>query len=64
MDPVAQNVKRLREARGWTQAELARRIGVKRPYVTMIEAGVRTVSLDLLRTLARVFHVKPGRLLE
>jgi len=61
---VARNVRRLRQARGWTQQALADRIAVRRAYVTQIELGTSGVSLEILEQLARVFRVKPGALLE
>jgi len=64
VERVAQNVKRLRVARGWTQQELANRIDVHRVYVTQIENGTRGVSLEILAQLAKVFRVKASALLE
>lgn len=51
-------LKKLREAKGWSQAELARRVKVTRPYVTMLEAGVKkNPSLPILRRLAKALGV-------
>ncbi len=50
-------VKRLRDARGWSQRELARRVGVARNTVARIETGNRRPSLALLERLARTFKV-------
>jgi transcriptional regulator with XRE-family HTH domain len=51
-------VKRLREARGWTQAELAKKARVTRPYITMLESGVRkTVTPVVLKRLAKALDV-------
>lgn len=36
---LSRNVRRLRLARGWTQADLAERAGVPRPTITRLEAG-------------------------
>jgi len=58
-------LKRLREARGWTQAELAKRAKVTRPYITMLEQGARkTPSLPTLQRLARVLGVPVAELLK
>ena len=46
------NVKRLREARGLTQEELARICGYHRTYISSIEQGTRNVSLANLAVLA------------
>jgi transcriptional regulator with XRE-family HTH domain len=60
---IGRNVQRRREARGWSQQQLADRIQVERPYVSMIEAGVRSVSLEVLAKLATVFQCSMGEVL-
>jgi Zn-dependent peptidase ImmA (M78 family)/DNA-binding XRE family transcriptional regulator len=54
---VAQQVIRQRELRGWTQAELARRIGRTQTAVSYWEAGKRTPGLDDLLDLCEAFEV-------
>jgi len=49
---LATNVKRLREARGYTQQELARRCGLNKGYVSKIEQELMNVSLANLEALA------------
>ena len=53
----------LRISKGWSQAELARRIGVSASAVGMYEQGRREPSLDLLVRLAREFGVTTDYLL-
>jgi len=51
-------IVRLREARaerGWTQAELAERIGVSRKTINTIENGVFVPSTVLALKLAKAF---------
>ena len=50
----------LRAERGWSQAELARRLGVSRQTVNAIETGKYDPSLPLAFALARAF----GRRIE
>jgi transcriptional regulator with XRE-family HTH domain len=58
-------IKKLREAQGLTQDELARRAGVTKPYVSMIEGGERTSpSLPVLKRLAKALGVPVTALLE
>ena len=58
-------LKRLREERGWTQAELAKKASVTEAYVSMIEAGKRkSPSLPVLRRLARALGKTMAELLE
>jgi len=54
-------VVRLRDARaerGWTQAELADRIGVSRKTINTIENGVFVPSTVLALKLARAFETQ------
>ena len=57
-------VKRLREAKGWTQADLATKANVSRPYITMLEGGKqKTPSLAALQRLAKALGVPVTELL-
>ncbi len=51
------SIKHLRNARGWTQAALATRVGCARNTIARVETGNRRPSLDLLERLARVLKV-------
>lgn len=53
----------LRIGKGWSQAELARRIGVSASAVGMYEQGRREPSLSLVVQLAREFGVSTDYLL-
>ena len=48
-------VRELRTERGWTQADLAQRLGVSRNSVNAIETGRYEPSLTLAMRIARVF---------
>lgn len=50
-------VRRLRNQRGWTQEELAKRVGVARATIARIETGNRRPSLALLEQLAQALKV-------
>ncbi|SKA05414.1 helix-turn-helix domain-containing protein [Consotaella salsifontis] len=50
-------IRVLREGRGWTQGELARRIGVSPSYMSQIEANQRSLSGTTVVELARVLRV-------
>ena len=45
----------LRAARGWSQADLAQRLGVSRQTVNAVETGRYDPSLSLAFTIARLF---------
>jgi len=64
MQRIAKNVRRHRQARGWTQQRLAERVGTTRFYVAKVEAASKEISLQMLGRLARALSVRPGRLLD
>lgn len=49
---LADNLRRMRKARGYSQEELERRSGISRNYISAIERGLRNVTLRTLKTLA------------
>lgn len=49
---VGRNMKRLRDARGWSQEELADQAGIHRTYVSGVERGVRNPTVTVLEKLA------------
>ena len=55
MASIRNRVRELREARGWTQQELAESTGVSRQSVNSIERGRYVPSLELALKLARLF---------
>ena len=60
---IAQKIKKLREARNWSQAELARRVDVTRNWVNSWEQGLSMPSPACLVELAKVFSVSTDYLL-
>ena len=57
-------VKELREARGWSQAELARRARIRPNTLGIIEKGkAKRIDLDALERLADALDVAPGYLI-
>jgi len=56
-------VKILRKWRGLTQADLAKKSGLSRPYLTEIETGKKTGSLKAMKNLAAVLGVDVSYLL-
>lgn len=60
---TAERIKALREARGWTQAELARRMNITRNGVNSWEQGLSMPSPACLVDLAKVFYVSTDYLL-
>lgn len=53
MADLANRLREAREAKGWTQAELAARIGVSRKTVNTVENGIFVPSTTIALKLAR-----------
>lgn len=60
---TGETIKELRVARGWTQADLARRLGITRNGVNSWEQGLSVPSPASLVELAKVFSVTTDYLL-
>jgi transcriptional regulator with XRE-family HTH domain len=54
---MAKTIRALRQARGWTQFELAIRVGVKPQAVYFWESGRRTPQVPQLRRLGALFGI-------
>lgn len=50
-------LKQFREARGWSQGELARRLGVSRQTINAVETDKYDPSLPLALRMAKLFGV-------
>ena len=61
---LGQNVRRLREAAGWSQEAYADEAGIHRTYVSDIERGRRNPTISVLQKMANPFKVTPGSLLD
>lgn len=61
---TADRIKALREARGWTQAELARNMNMTRNGINSWEQGLSMPSPPSLVDLARLFSVSTDYLLS
>jgi len=52
-----QALKLLRRSQGLNQSALAKKLDISRSYISELESGNRTPSLDLLKRYAEVFNV-------
>ena len=58
------NVRELLEERGWSQAELAAKIGVVPNYISQLLNGHRHPGLDSLERISKAFKIEAGDLLK
>jgi transcriptional regulator with XRE-family HTH domain len=54
----------MRQARRWTQEELAHRAGLSTRYIGQLERNRASPSVDVLERLANAFRVAPVELLR
>ncbi|OYU41884.1 MAG: transcriptional regulator [Burkholderiales bacterium PBB4] len=59
---LARNVVRLRQTKGWTQAQFAVVSHIDRSVIATIERGTRNVSLEVVDRLASAGEVPVARL--
>ena len=64
MTPISLRVKELRKAKGWSQAELAEKAGIRRATLSAIEAEQTTgIDFETLQRLAKALRCDPGYLI-
>lgn len=59
---LGDNIRRLRNLRGWTQVYLADTLGINASFLTMIESGQRGMSLDMIEKMSECFGVDAASL--
>jgi len=57
MATIHENIRLLRKSRGWTQAELAGRLGTSQKVITSYETGNKTPPVGRLPEMAAVFSI-------
>lgn len=60
----ATNLRRLRNAKGLSQDELAYQAEISRSYLSQIEQGAFFVSLKVIGKLAQTLEVEPAEFLK
>jgi transcriptional regulator with XRE-family HTH domain len=61
---LGQNLKKLREAKGWSQEAFAHEADIHRTYISDIERGARNPTILIVEKLAKPFGVPASTLLE
>ncbi|HEU0018517.1 MAG TPA: helix-turn-helix transcriptional regulator [Methyloceanibacter sp.] len=60
----ARNLRKARNARGLSQEALAYEAGIDRTYISALERGVYSATIDMVGKLAAVLEIEPSVLLE
>jgi transcriptional regulator with XRE-family HTH domain len=55
-------IRKLRKQRGWTQVEMAERVGIDRSFLADVERGRRNVSILNLELMAKGLRVSMSQL--
>lgn len=63
MEVLAKNIRSLRQQYGWSQGDIAAKLGISIPAFSKIETGVTDVNLSRLEQIAAVFAVPLANLL-
>ena len=61
---VAENVKALRKARGWSQVRLAMEAHVSQQAISFIERERNEPSAEMIRALAKAFGVTAAEIID
>jgi transcriptional regulator with XRE-family HTH domain len=65
LQPLGAKLRALRNARGWSQGELARQLGLaRRGYISNLEAGRKQPSVELAVQMADLFGLTADLLLR
>ena len=60
---VGKNIRTLRHQHGWSQEDVANRLGISIPAFSKIETGVTDINLSRLEQIANIFDVNVVNLL-
>ncbi|MEZ2334407.1 helix-turn-helix domain-containing protein [Mucilaginibacter sp. RCC_168] len=61
---VGKNIRTLRHQRGWSQEDIANRLGISIPAFSKIETGVTDINLSRLEQIANIFEITVAQILS
>ena len=61
---VGHRIRQLREQHGWTQVEMAEKVGLDRSFLADVERGKRNISVRNLYLIAKGFKKTLSQLLS
>lgn len=59
---IGGRIKTLREERRWSQGELARHSGLRQPFLSKVEQGLKRPSADSIDRIAAALEIQPAQL--
>lgn len=61
---IGKNIRTLRHQRGWSQEDVANRLGISIPAFSKIETGVTDINLSRLEQIANIFEITVAQILS
>lgn len=61
---LGNNIRKIRKEFGWTQADLAEKSGISVPFMTQIELGRKSASLEVVQNIASALNISYNQLFE
>lgn len=61
---LGKNLRKIRTAKGMSQGDIARELGVSRGYISTIENGKMNPTLSTIVKLSKVLRISPDTLLK
>ncbi len=61
---ICKKIKKLRNDKGFTQEDLAEKVGVSRVYIGYVEQGRNTPSLEILEKIAKSLGITMSELFD
>src|SRR5882757_9163176 len=61
---IGKNIRTLRHQHGWSQEDVANRLGISIPAFSKIETGVTDINLSRLEQIANIFEINVAQILS
>jgi len=61
---IGKNIRTFRHQRGWSQEDVANRLGISIPAFSKIETGVTDINLSRLEQIANIYEIEVVQLLS
>ena len=61
---IGKNIRTFRHQHGWSQEDVANRLGISIPAFSKIETGVTDINLSRLEQIANIYEIEVSQLLS